>query len=76
MLLTSINGLMQYDFNRINQGELYPTFVPYVNNTEVDSIFIAFQAMHYAIAQFTQSMLTLDYTVHTIFELQTTHFYR
>ncbi|CAF1021837.1 unnamed protein product [Rotaria sordida] len=71
-----LNRRLKYYHDRLIEGESYSTFVPYANSDEADSIFIAYYAMHYSITQFTQTALTLGYTVHAICELETTHLYR
>lgn len=71
-----LNQLLQHYLDRLLEGESSSMFVPYANNEEADSIFIAYQAMHYSITQFTQSALTLGHSVHTIFEVETTRLYR
>jgi len=71
-----LNQLLQHYLDRLSKGESYSTFVPYANNNEADSIFIAYYALYYSINQLTQTVLTLGETIHTIFELETTHLYR
>jgi hypothetical protein len=71
-----LNRLVQHYLDRFKEGESYSSFVPYVNNGEADSIFIAYYALYYSTAKLAQTALTLGETVHTIFEIETTHFYR
>ncbi|CAF1053029.1 unnamed protein product [Rotaria sp. Silwood1] len=71
-----LNRLLNYYLDRLTEGDSCSTVIPYANSDEADSIFIAYYAMHYSITQFAQTALTLGYTVHAIFELETTHLYR
>lgn len=71
-----LNRLIEYYLTRLVEGESYPTFVPYANNDDADSIFIAYYAMYYCTSELAQAALTLGETIHTIFELETTHLYR
>ncbi|UJR37557.1 hypothetical protein I4U23_030258 [Adineta vaga] len=71
-----LDRLIQHYRDRLTMGEAYISFVPYANNTEVDAVFIAFNALYYSTTQLTQSVLILGETIHTILELETTHLYR
>lgn len=71
-----LNRLVKYYSDRLAQGESYTAFIPYANSNEADVIFVAYYAMYYSISQLAQAALTLGETVHTIFELETTHLYR
>ncbi|CAF1230327.1 unnamed protein product [Rotaria sordida] len=71
-----LNRLLTYYLECLTGSELYSTFVPCINSDEANSIFIAYYAMYYSTTQLTQSALTLGETIHTIFELETTHLYR
>jgi hypothetical protein len=71
-----LNRLLKHYLDRLTEGESYSTFIPYVNNDEADSIFVDYYAMYYSTTQLAQTALTLGKTIHTIFELETTHLYR
>jgi hypothetical protein len=71
-----LNRLLEHYLNRLTEGESYSTFVPYINNDEADSIFVAYYAMYYSTTQLAQTALTLGETIHTIFEIETTHLYQ
>ncbi len=71
-----LNRLFKHYLDRLSEGESYSTFVPYVNNDEADSIFIAYYALYYSTSELAQTTLTLGETLHTIFELETTHLYQ
>ncbi|CAF1199417.1 unnamed protein product [Rotaria sordida] len=71
-----LNRLLTYYLECLTESESYSTFVPCINSDEANSIFIAYYAMYYSTTQLTQSALTLGETIHTIFELETTHLYR
>jgi hypothetical protein len=72
----ALNRLLGYYLNRLTQGETPSTVVPYATSDQAGLIFIAISAMHYSMTQLARVALALATTIHTIFELETTHIYR
>lgn len=71
-----LNRLLKHYLDRLAEGESTASFIPYVYSSEADSVFIAYYALYYSTTQLGQSVLALGETIHTIFELETTHLYR
>jgi hypothetical protein len=72
----AVNRLLEHYLDRVAQGELPLTFVPYAKNQDADLIFIGVAAMYYSTTQLVRDALALGSNIHTIFELETTSFYR
>ncbi|CAF0844950.1 unnamed protein product [Adineta steineri] len=71
-----LNRLLQHYLSRLSEDESGHSVISYTNSNEAESVFIAYYALYYSTTQLTQCVLTLGETVHTIFELETTHLYR
>lgn len=71
-----LDRLLQYYLDRLTEGESYSTVLPFVNSDKADTIFVACYAMYYSTSQLAKTVLTLGRTIHTLFELETTHLYR
>jgi hypothetical protein len=70
-----IHRIMEHYLDRLTQGETTSTFMPNANNDETDLIYIAISAMYYSTSELARSTLALGTSIHTIFELETTHRY-
>lgn len=71
-----LNRLLEHYLSRLAEGDTYSAFIPYLDNYEADSIFIAYYAMYYSTTRLAQTALALGETVHRIIELETTRLYR
>lgn len=70
------NEVLKVYFQRFSAGENPEVFIPYVQDDQADSIFIALSAMYYSITQLPRAALALGITIHDIFELEITDSYR
>jgi hypothetical protein len=70
-----IDGVLKHYRSRLNQGETPSSFIPYINNNEFDSIYLAVSAICYSTTELARAALALGTSIHTIFELETTHRY-
>ena len=70
-----VDGVLKYYLTRVIRGETPSTFIPYVNNDEFDMIYMALAAICYSTTELTRAALALGTSIHTIFELETTHRY-
>ena len=71
-----IDHVLDYYLERITQRERLSSFVPYVDNDQAESIFVAISSMYYSTVQLAEAVLALGTTIHTVFELETTSTYR
>ena len=70
------NHVLNYYIEKSAEGKELSSFVPYVNNDQAESIFVAISAMYYSTIQLAQAAMALGTTIHTVFELETTAVYR
>lgn len=72
----ALNRLLEHYLSCLIEGQSFSTFMPYLENNDADSIFIAYYAMYYSTTRLAQATLKLGETIHTIIEAETTRIYR
>jgi hypothetical protein len=72
----SVHRILEHYLDRLTEGDSPSTFVPYVKNNNADVIIVGIAAMYYSTTQLIRDALALGTNIHTIFELETTNFYR
>lgn len=71
----SVDILLEHYLERLSEGYSPVNIIPYAQNKNVDMILIGLSAMYYSTTQLVQAALALGTTIHTLFELETTHLY-